>query len=171
VKEYPFLFGAAIAAMIYGVAHDYVTWSISPDYYIIGKGIPSAATGFTRDVAILAMKATWGPGLLGAAVLLMANNPDSSQRQLPYMTLLKLAAIPLAMSILCEAAFGILFARYPEPIAHGAGMMTYLNLAGSRFMAVWGMHIGAYGGFAVGLLMAALLTTRWKKRLPCTAAG
>ena len=41
VKEYGFLFCVATASMAYGVIHDVVTYSISWEYFSIGKG-PSA---------------------------------------------------------------------------------------------------------------------------------
>lgn len=165
VKEYPFLFGITAIAMLYGIAHDFVTWSICPGYFVVGKGIPSAATGFTKDVIILAMKATWTPGLLLAAALLVANNRDRLQRQLPYRALLRLAALTLAISMLCEAALGVVFGFYPQPLASALGLHTYYELCGPRFFIVWGMHCGAYAGGLIGLVVAVVLTIRGKRRL------
>jgi hypothetical protein len=165
-KEYAFLFGVTLLAMAYGILHDFVTWSICRDYYVIGKGIPSAASGYSMDVVKLAMKATWTAGLLCAAAFLVANNPDRLRRQLPYSTLLQLMFIPLAASILLEFLLGIAFGRSAVSVASRFGMMTYLELSGPRFFAVWGMHIGAYSGAALGLLAAIATIVVLKRRLP-----
>ena len=165
-KEYAFLFGVTLLAMAYGVLHDFVTWSICRDYYVVGKGIPSAASGYTIDVVKLAMKATWTGGLLCAAAFLVANNPDRHRRQLPYFTLLQLMLIPLASSILFESALGIAFGGFASSVARRFGMMTYLELSGPRFIAVWGMHIGAYSGAALGLLAGVATIVVLKRRLP-----
>jgi len=117
LKEYSFLFGMTIVTMLYGVVHDFVTWSICRDYYVVGKGIPSASHGYTLDVVKLAMKATWTAGLLGAAVLLVANNPDRQGRQLPYPNLIAMALLPLLASVLLEGALGGVFYCFASPLA------------------------------------------------------
>src|ERR1041384_40139 len=38
-KEYLFLLGAVIAALIYGAINDQVTVTISPEYFLYGKGL------------------------------------------------------------------------------------------------------------------------------------
>ncbi len=170
-KEYSFLAGITVAAMGYGVAHDFVTWSICRSYYVIGKGIPTASYGYTWDVVKLAMKATWSVGLIAAAVLLVANNPDRERRQLPYRRLVAFAAVPLVVSMVLEGLLGLLFYWRAAGIAASLGMQEYYDLAGAPFMAVWGMHIGAYGGGAAGLVCAAILVVRAKRRIERDNAG
>jgi len=46
LQEYLFLFAATLFAMAYGLFHDYITCSLSPQYYVLGKGINSAAKGY-----------------------------------------------------------------------------------------------------------------------------
>jgi len=169
LKEYSFLFGVTVLAVGYGIAHDFVTWSVCRDYYVIGKGIPSAARGYTVDIVKLAAKATWSVGLLGAAILLLANNPDRLKRQLPYRTLLKLGLIPLSISVGLETLLGVLFYLLAELIARAINAIAFLELSGPRFFAVWGMHIGAYLGGAIGIILAALIILRLKKRVLSTA--
>ena len=171
LKEYLFLFGMTLAAMAYGVAHDFVTYSLSRDYYVLGKGIESAANGFNLDVVKLAMKATWSCGLIGAALLLIANNPDRLKRQLPYRTLLKYAAIPLLCSMVAEGVGGAIFCIKAMPLAAGLGWTAVLEVTDEGFFAVWGMHLGAYAGAALGVLMAAVLVVRQKRRMGAEADG
>ena len=82
IKEYAFLFTVAILTMLYGVLHDYITYSISREYYIIGKGIESAKGGFNFDVVKLALIATWSAGLVVGVTFLISNNPGKVKKQL-----------------------------------------------------------------------------------------
>jgi hypothetical protein len=45
VHELAFLFGATLIVIAYAIAHDAVTWSISRDYFVIGKAMPEAERG------------------------------------------------------------------------------------------------------------------------------
>ncbi len=87
LREYSFLCATAVAAIAYGIAHDWVTCGLSPDYFSIGKGIASAESGFSADIVLLATKAAFSAGLLVGVALLVANNPRPASPQLPYRTL------------------------------------------------------------------------------------
>lgn len=166
-KEYAFLFGATAFAMLYGALHDFITWSISRDYFVYGKKIPAAAERFFPEVMQLGMTATWSVGLLCAALALMANNPDNAGRQLPYPRLLRLSLLPLPASIAAEATFGVVAARYGDAlIEYFTGHIVTSQRA---FLAVWAMHLGAYLGVIIGLAVALPLIVKKKRELPsCT---
>ena len=165
VKEYVFLFGVTAGTMAYGVVHDYGTWLISRDYYVLAKGIPMAEDDFGFPMVRLALLATWNVGLIGAAILLLSNNPDTQGRQLGYGHLLKMCAWPLVGSILCESVMGVLF--YTQSTAMQNYLPIELLIMGvDAFVAVWGMHLGAYGGAGLGVLVAVVLIVRAKRQLP-----
>ncbi len=164
LKEYLFLLATTLAAAAYGVLHDRVTYAISPDYYVLGKGIASAAEGFNLDVVVLAIKATWWAGLLGGALILIANNEDRAGRHLPYGTLFRIALAPLACSVLLEWGTAAGCAVFGTELAAALGSGEVRESLGASFFVVWGMHFGAYVGGAVGLLAALLLILRGKKR-------
>ncbi len=164
-REYLFLGGVTVAAALYGVVHDFVTWSICPGYFVAGKGIPQASSGFTKDVVVLAMKATWYAGLLTGAVLLIANNRDRLSCQLGYGTLVKMALIPLGISMLMEGIVGIAFGCFAKEVADGSGFDVCYERFGARFFVVWGMHLGAYLGGAIGLAIAFFVTVSKKRNL------
>src|SRR5690242_4853633 len=90
VKEYGFLFATAALAIGYGLVHDRLTYAISREYYVVGKALPSAALGFSGEVAMLAIQASWSVGLVVGLVFLVANGPDRRFSQLPYQTLSRL---------------------------------------------------------------------------------
>ena len=165
-KEYTYLFGMTAAAMAYGMVHDYVSWSISPAYFVLGKGIASAATGYTWETMKLAATALWSVGLLGSACVLLANNADKQGRQVPYAFLVKVAAVPLLLSIAIEIPFGLSFHYIAPWFLSAPHLRSLYTHAGSSFFIVWGMHIGAYFGGAVGIIFAVFVVVRKKRCLP-----
>ncbi len=166
LKEYCFLFGFTALTMLYGVAHDYVTWSISHDYFVLAKGIPSAETVFGFDMVRLAMLSTWNVGLVGAVVLLLSNNPDAQGRKLPYKQLITLCGIPLFMSVFVELCAVIVCTVWAESMRNFIPIDLLVLGVDDAFTRVWGMHLGAYGGAGLGVLIAAVLIVRMKRRLP-----
>lgn len=165
LKEYAFLFGVAVAAMGYGVAHDYVSWSICRDYFVAGKGILSAASRYSWETMKHAMGVGWTVGLVGAAVLLVANNRDRLGRQLPYVSLMRLAILVLLGSMAAEMTLGTIFRLTAAQIASAAGLDYILDSTGPSFFTVWGMHIGTYLGGAIGVVIAAVVILRKKRGL------
>jgi hypothetical protein len=162
LKEYSFLFGITALAMVYGIAHDFVTWSISPAYFVLFKGIASAADKYGPEMIKLAMMATWSVGLITAAVLLMANNPGRLGRPLPYSRLVRIATIPLGVSILTEILLGLAFHWY-EPYSLAHERIAMLTLGRHNVFTVWGMHIGAYSGGIIGLVIAVIRIVRLRR--------
>lgn len=167
-KEYAFLFGATAAAMLYGLVHDFVSWSISREYFVLGKGIDSAATGYSWETMKLAMSALWTAGLIGAASFLMANNPDRLGRQVPYRLLIRLSAVPLLLSIITEALTGPLGYLLAPYIADRMDLLYIYDRASRPFFTVWGMHAGAYLGGIAGIVIAIVAILKMKRRLPAT---
>jgi hypothetical protein len=165
LKEYIFLFSITLAAMAYGIVHDAVTYTISPAYYVIGKGLHLAADGFNRDVVYLAMKATWTAGLIGGAAFLIANNPDKHGRQLKYGRLLRFAFIPFGASLCVEILLGALCYCFADTINVKLPENAFGQPVDARFIAVWGMHFGAYGGGIVGLIAALIIIIRTKRKV------
>lgn len=164
IREYAFLAGFTLAAMAYGVLHDYITWSISPDYFSRGKGIASAADGYSMEVMLLAVKAFWSAGLISGAVLLVANTPGKAGCRLTWDRLLYIALWIPALSICFESIAGILvFSGYHSL----CGLMEGLVYTEMRrnFFTVWAMHAGAYTGGAAGLIWAVHIIRRRKKQM------
>lgn len=166
LKEYCFLFGITAVTMLYGVAHDFVTWSISRDYFVSAKGIPSAEFTFGKDMVRLAMLSTWNVGLIGAVVILLSNNPDSHGRQLPYKHLIRLCGIPLVLSILLELCAVVVCTVWADRMRDFIPVDLLVMGVDDAFVRVWGMHWGAYIGAGLGVVIAAVVIVRAKRRMP-----
>ncbi len=163
-KEYAFLFAVTGAAMIYAVAHDFVTYHISPEYFIYGKGLADARAGFGWPVIKLALTAGWSPGLIAGAALLIANNRDKLGRQLPYSVLSRYAVLVLVASAGMAVVLGSIISLFPSRVA--AAIDVPLSGDPARaFVTVWGIHIGTYAGAVVGLVGAAIGVFRGKRRI------
>jgi hypothetical protein len=76
-KEYAFLLATTLAAVVYGVLHDQLTVTISPEYFLEGKGLADDPRPLRLAVGLLAVRASWWVGLALGAALLVANNRDA----------------------------------------------------------------------------------------------
>lgn len=174
-REYLFLFAVAAAAIPYGVVNDLITAAISWEYFYYGKGlrdvlgpeIPPAELALRWEAAKMGMKATWSAGLVVGVAFLLANNPRKNRPQLPYRRLIKLILLPLVAAVVCSTLGA--WAGY-------AGVFTGLSrdferlaatdlLRPRHFMCVWGVHLGAYMGGAVGLLAGVWAIVRRRAKV------
>ena len=154
VREYGFLVAAMSLWVAYGVLHDHLTATISPEYFLNAKGLAQSSYPFRLAVTLLAAKATYGPGALMGALLLIANNPKPGLPQLEYRELFRICSVCLAVAGLSAVLLGIV-SSFVGPYtdlrdlaaAHGARDRP------AQFMLVWGIHFGSYTG--------ALLSTVW----------
>jgi hypothetical protein len=160
-KEYLFLLASAGIASAYGVVHDHVTATISIDYFLYGKGLIESELPFRVAVTLLAVQATYWVGLVAGAALLLANNPRPDRPQLSYRELSRLIGLPLAGAAVAAAIGGALFALL-DPLGGLEVARDYSpNVGPTRFLAVWGIHMGSYVGGAIGAAAAtALVVTR-----------
>lgn len=163
-REYAFLLLATLAGMVYGIANDVATSSISWEYYFYGKGLvdmmpektPPDAAALRTEAMKIGMKAGGSAGILIGAVLLIANNPRAGRRRLGYGTIASYAVMIFVVTVVFAILFGAVGAK-------GWLLWTSSDLAElwrtgdfrpSRFMAVYGVHLGAYIGGAIGTMIA-----------------
>jgi hypothetical protein len=157
LKEYGFLVYAMLVSVAYGVAHDHVTATLSPEYFLVWKGLADDPRPFRWAVTVLAVRASFWTGLVGGAVLLVANNPARTGRpaQLPYAELVRLSWLPPIAAALGAVAFG-----GSNAIA-GVGAPTARQLVAPEqvraFVTVWAVHAGSYAGAAIGVLASGVL--------------
>lgn len=154
-REYLFLLSATLAATAYGVVHDHLTVTMSPEYFRAYKGLPDSAS-LRWTVTVLAVQASYWVGAVAGAVMLVANNPSPARPQLPYAMLARIGGIPLA-----AAAAGALLCG----LALHAGLLsvvarTTFGVPGGPPQVVWGIHIGSYLGGAIGLVAATVAIRR-----------
>lgn len=165
-KEYLFLVVSMIVAVLYGIIHDHITATISPEYFLGAKGLAADPRPFRLAVTSLAIKATYGPGVLAGAFLLIANNPSPKKPRLSYSHLLCLCVYPVAMAALGATAGGLWLA--------GSGRETWLvDIAQIHaptdrvvhFLVVWGVHAGSYAGATLGTVLAIVVVHRRRQGL------
>jgi hypothetical protein len=150
---------AIVIAAIYGVGHDQVTYSISPEYYTKYKFIQfnladsGAAQHMTQPrsaVVMVGVKATWWLGLIIGAVLglfaLIFRNAD-------YMFQSAMQALGLALLIaILSASIGWLYARNIL-VKQGVAWWIPPNVTDKpAFITAGTIHNASYLGAAVGLL-------------------
>jgi hypothetical protein len=166
-RDYAFLLYSMLAAAAYAVAHDHVTATISPEYFLLGKGLAMSPQPFRWAVTLLAMRASCGTGLLAGAALLVANNPRRSGRppQLSYPSLLKLSMIPLALAALTAVVGGVVNAGALVG-SHTAASLGVVPDRVRPFVIVWAVHAGSYAGALLGTVVSviAVIALRWRRR-------
>ena len=142
-REYLFLVAVGLLGAGIGVAHDLVTSSISEDYFVIGKGM-NKGVGFRSSVIELGAHA----GFLAAVV---GTSPLSLGR------LARLVWKPLVCALLGAAVLGGLATAVPPDGALRLEFVRGLSMPErARFVRVWGIHIGVYGGLLLGLVWGVL---------------
>ena len=154
IREYLFLISAMLIAIIYGFVHDHITATISADYFLHAKGLAMDPQPFRVAVSWLAVKASYGPGVLAGALMLVANNPAPQKPQLSYAHLFRLCVYPVCSAVAMAAMGGVLgglLARQPG-VQDAALAYTSLDRVGA-FVAVWGVHAGSYLGFVCGTVL------------------
>jgi hypothetical protein len=166
-KEYGFLAATTAAAAAYGIAHDRITATLSPEYFLLFKGLADDPRPFRVAVTLLAVRASWWTGALAGAALLVANNPRPGGQppQLPYAALARLAAIPFTLAALTATLFGAVNAADPLGLSATARALVAPDRV-RAFLVVWGAHAGSYVGGLVGVVCAsAAIVVRRRPRV------
>ena len=170
-KEYAFLLLTTFAAVIYGIVHDQITASISPEYFLVWKGLATDPRPWRIAVTLVAVRSSWWAGLLAGVCFLVANNPTrSGRRRLGYGELGRLAAVPPVVALVTAAACGAV--NVVDPLGVGARVRELVakpRLA--AFMFVWGVHFGSYVGALVGVAWATRRIVARRREAEPTASG
>lgn len=163
-KEYAFLAATAAAAVLYAELHDVVTSRLSPEYFIVGKGIQDTGEGFGRAVAWLAARAGWSAGLCVGLAFVVANNPTRrGTPQLGYPVLAGHLVVPLGASAAIAALLGVFVWLAHEAVSDLTGVDALGLQAPRAFVSVWAVHAGTYAG-AIGGTIGAVYRIRRARR-------
>lgn len=168
-REYLFLLASVAVALCYGVINDQITVTISWEYFFYGKElidvlgmkVPPDEGPLRWQAGLVGIKATWTVGLLFGVAVLFANNPRKSRPQLPYRTLYRLLAWPLAMAAL-GGILGAMAAQFGS-FAQLRDVIPWFWRP-DRFVMVYGIHLGGYIGAAGGVLLVIGWILRRRKR-------
>ena len=143
-REYLFVLACGTVGALFGVANDLVTSRISPEYFILGKGVPEGP-GFLEGVIRVGIEAGFSGGAIAGCVLLYASRGHHG--------LVRHVGRILGMAALGSVA-GWLACRL-TPLSR-VRLEFLPDLAepaeASRFVTVWVMHLGIYAGVVAGLV-------------------
>lgn len=163
LREYGFLLYGTVVATAYGIVHDQVTVTISPEYFVVFKSLRPGPGGLRWATLKLSVLATYWVGLIIAAALLVANNPSAHLPQLEYGRLRRQAVLPLIAGVLGAGCGAMMLGG----LASGRTVLSwtgYLPVHATSFLLVWGIHLGSYAGGALGALVAVVLVRAERRR-------
>lgn len=162
-REYAFLLAAGAVGAVFALACDQVTSRLSPEYFVIGKGLDPGA-GFARAVVELSLQAGLVAGLVLGGVLLLANQPRPDRPALPLPRLLLRAGWPLAGATLA-GPLGALTLPPLDPLGLRAELGPLLtDRVLEDLVRVWGVHAGLYAGGVLGTI-AGVVEVRRRRRV------
>ncbi len=148
--EYAFLIFAGILGGLYGMLNDAFTVTLSPEYFVFGKGVAKDKWIFVQGIGI-GGQAGFSGGVIFGAILLFARTHwfasvklqrIASQIWIPF-------ACGVFMSILLPFFFGNIDIlkirdRLPQVITQEQA---------DRFLFVWWEHAGVYTGIFMGTIV------------------
>jgi hypothetical protein len=140
-----------------GFANDCVTSTISPDYFILGKGLEDGA-GLRWRAGVYGFKAGLSAGAIGGAICLFVRGRKSRFSMEQMRGLLRSLWMPVAGAILLGVMLPIIAGGF-DPLSLSGRLGSLLNTDQiGRFRRVWWIHVGLYAGLIIGL--AAMILRR-----------
>jgi hypothetical protein len=162
-KEYGFVVLSGVIGALVGVLNDLVTSSISPEYFVVGKGLDPGA-GLTVRAGLLGMKAGFSAGAIAGAVCLYAGTGGRTFPPLAGRSLLGLVWRPVALAT-TGAVILALTCRRLDPFGFAILLDETLDSHRmQRFLTVWWIHSGLYLGLLLGVVWIIRDITRLRRR-------
>jgi hypothetical protein len=160
-REYGFILVAGAAGAAFGFVNDLITSSISPEYFIFGKGLKDG-TDLRLRAGLFGVREGFSAGVIGGAICLFGTRRKTAQPPAKIVYFLRMLWMPVAGAIVCAFLFPLSFSHF-DP-ARLTPQLEGLVSAGriSRFREVWWIHVGVYAGMILGL--AALIRRALKAR-------
>ena len=156
---------SCVGALV-GVGVDAVTSSISPAYFAVGKGLGWEA-GFRGRVLVLGIQAGISGGVVAGCVLAYCNYRKQAPC-LPVARVLRMVRYPLVVTAVFAAALGVLAALVPPEGLSEVARSVVDTPSAHRFITAWAVHVGAYLGALVGLVVVVVKVRRARAGLAAT---
>lgn len=153
------IFVSAIFAGLYGIIHDQITYSISPEYYTRFKYIqfgfePEHFGGHRQTVAAIGFLATWWTGIIIGIGLGLTGLIFSDYKKM-WRAIRKAIAVAFFVAVL-TGFIGYLYGKH-ELTATGVSWWLPDNLIDKdRFIIVGSIHNFSYLGGLFGLIIAII---------------
>jgi hypothetical protein len=163
-KEFLFLLIVGTMGGLFGLFNDCITSSISPQYFILGKGIGNVAN-WRLNSLLLGAKAGFVAAIFAGCLMLYLNNPKPGLASMPQRALLRLTWKPLLISVLFGVILGI-SAYFIAPVSLLSEYRFLLNdLEMKNFLIVWAIHNGLYLGLYLSLCWLVFDIRKMRKKL------
>ena len=162
-REYGFVIIAGTLGAIVGFVNDLITSSISPEYFILGKGLDESPD-LRMQAGLFGLRVGFSAGVIGGAVCLYASRRKSAYPPAKFARLFQLLWMPVAGAILCGVAMPLAFSKF-DPARFSSQLPGLLNAGGiARFLQVWWIHVGLYTGMVIGLAVMIVRAVKERKR-------
>lgn len=156
---------------LYGIVHDQLTYTISPEYYtkfkfyqfgLAGSGTEAIFPTPRLQVCLVGFRATWWMGLFTGIILGIIGFIHRENRQ---MFLITIKAMGVTMAVALATGFiGLAYGKWVLAKT-GVGWRLPQNLIDKEnFIAVGSMHNFSYLGGAAGLIAAIIYSIRQRKK-------
>ena len=157
-KEYVFILLTGCAGAVFGSLTDLVTSSISPEYFIFGKGL--AADGIRWRAMELGLQAGFSAGAIGGALCLFVGVRNNADGRITLPRVAMLAWRPFLLAVIFGAVIPFACAWF-DPfgfVAQLSGPLGPDRAAG--FLTVWHIHLGVYLGLGAGVVWTIVMIRR-----------
>ncbi len=158
-REYGFLLASGLLGGAFGIAVDQLTATISPEYFVFGKGL-AADHSFRLSVAALGFQAGLAAGIVIGGGYLIANNPKPGRWQLPHRRLFRFAVPPIVWAAIMAAVVSPLVTIWDPLDIRGTMADVLAPAQQTHFLIVWGIHLGLYLGGAIGAVQGVVAIRR-----------
>lgn len=149
-KEYGFVVVSGIIGTVFGFLNDLITSSISPEYFIFGKGL-DPGDGLILRAGVLGMEAGFSAGAIAGAICLYASTRNNGRPPLAYRRLLGFLWRPVALAP-ATALVLVFSCRHLDPAGFSILLDETLDSQQmERFLTVWWIHSGLYLGLLVSV--------------------
>ena len=139
-REYGFIIMTGAVGGAIGFVNDLITSSISPAYFILGKGLEESPD-LRMQAGLFWLRVGISAGDIGGAVSLYACRRKSAYPPVDMSRLYRMLWMPVTGAIFCGLAFPLVFSTF-DPARLAAQLDTLLDAGRiSRFRQVWWTHV------------------------------
>ncbi len=154
-RSYALMLAGALAGGVLGAAFDQVTVTVSPAYFVLGKGLGVAGAELRLAAAWMGFRGGLSLGALAAGVGLWL---EAGGREVQWV---RFVATALAAAAICAvASAGLMHVIDPFHVREDSLGALGAREA-SRYLVAWGAHVGVYMGVILAVVgMAAQARAR-----------